>query len=247
VITSDLTLDGFAVVPDVVEDHQVREWICLTETMLVCCEERGGVRNLLDFAEMRRLADSAALLDLVKPILGDHARVVRGILFDKTDGANWKVPWHQDKTIAVANRVELDGFGPWSVKAGVLHVQPPAAILEQMVSVRLHLDDCPATNGALRVIPGTHTGGKLTSSVISALTRAEKSTVCAIDAGGVVLMRPLLLHASSAAVIPGHRRVLHFDYAAAELPCGLRWAVEDRSGTDILVDCGGAATSEAQR
>jgi hypothetical protein len=86
--------------------------------------------------------------DLVEPILGSNFLPVRGILFDKIPDANWKVPWHQDVTIAVQEKVEAEGFGPWSIKADVLHVQPPASILEQMLSIRLHLDDCGEENGA---------------------------------------------------------------------------------------------------
>lgn len=174
---------------------------------------------------MRDLAGSSPIRMAVKEILGTGARVVRGILFDKTEEANWKVPWHQDVTIAVNQKVDAAGYGPWSVKAGVLHVQPPASVLERMVSVRLHLDDCPEENGALRVIPGSHTSGKLDERLIQDITTRSVAVVCAMQRGGVLMMRPLLLHASSASSLPGHRRVLHFDYAASELPAGMDWAV----------------------
>jgi ectoine hydroxylase-related dioxygenase (phytanoyl-CoA dioxygenase family) len=82
---------------------------------------------------------------------------VRAIFFDKSSGSNWLVPWHQDLTIAVASKCEAPGFGPWSVKDGIPHVQPPDELLKQMIALRLHLDDCDASNGALRVIPGSHT------------------------------------------------------------------------------------------
>ena len=119
-----------------------------------------ALRNLLDASPaIRELADSAAIRTLVEPILGRKALAVRGILFDKIADANWKVPWHQDLTIAVQERIETEGFGPCSIKADVLHVQPPARILENMLSVRLHLDLCHAENGALRVIPGSPSPG----------------------------------------------------------------------------------------
>ena len=186
---------------------------------------RGGVRNLLDFRPMRRLAESSAVRGEVEAVLGDSARVVRGILFDKTAGANWKVPWHQDVTIAVNRRIEAEGFGPWSWKAGVLHVQPPAHILERMVSIRLHLDPCPEENGALRVIAGSHVNGKLEERLVQELAERSTAVTCAMQRGGALIMRPLLLHASSASTIPGHRRVIHFDYAAVDLPGGMAWAV----------------------
>jgi ectoine hydroxylase-related dioxygenase (phytanoyl-CoA dioxygenase family) len=133
------------------------------------------------------------------------------------------VPWHQDVTIAVRERVDAAGFGPWSIKQGVTHVQPPSGILAQMISVRLHLDDCPECNGALRVLPGSHAAGKLTAAQVDLAVRSRAPVVCEVGAGGALLMRPLLLHASPAAREPGHRRVVHLDFAAHPLPCGLHW------------------------
>jgi ectoine hydroxylase-related dioxygenase (phytanoyl-CoA dioxygenase family) len=182
------------------------------------------VRNLLDIPEMRELAGSEFVRKLVAPVLGDGYFPVRGILFDKNDAANWKVPWHQDVTIAVRERVDSADYGPWSVKAGVTHVQPPTNVLEEMLSVRLHLDDCPSENGALRVIPRSHLGGKLGEVRMDEIVSTSKAVTCELAAGGALLMYPLLVHASSAAVRPGHRRVLHFDFAVQELPGGLQWA-----------------------
>ena len=172
---------------------------------------------------MRQLANSTEIRNLVEPILGEKAFVVRGILFDKTEGANWKVPWHQDVTIAIKDRVDIDGFGPWSIKQGVQHVQPPAYVLQKMLSVRIHLDNCPAMNGALRVIPGSHMEGKLDESIIADKVQGREAVTCEISAGGALVMRPLLLHSSSASEVPQHRRVVHLDYANVSLPDGLSW------------------------
>ncbi len=118
-----------------------------------------GCAILRAIPEVRRLAGSPALLDLVEPVLGPGAFAVRGLLFDKTAAANWSVPWHQDLTIAVQDRVEAEGFGPWNVKAGILHVRPPIGVLEGMLTLRIHLDDCETGQGPLRVLPGSHLGG----------------------------------------------------------------------------------------
>lgn len=183
-----------------------------------------AIRNLLDASpEIRELADSAVLRALVEPILGASAFPVRGILFDKVADANWKVPWHQDVTIAVQERIDTEGFGPWSVKAGVVHVQPPARILESMLSVRLHLDPCFAENGALRVLPGSHRQGRIPEDQIPAIRNQSPEFICESGIGGALLMRPLLLHASSPSQLPDHRRVIHIDFAAVPLPNGLRW------------------------
>jgi ectoine hydroxylase-related dioxygenase (phytanoyl-CoA dioxygenase family) len=185
---------------------------------------RGGVRNLLDHPKIRGLANSAAVRSVVESVLGPDALAVRGILFDKTEGANWKVPWHQDVTIAVKERIETSGYGPWSVKSAVLHVQPPPSVLEKMISLRVHLDDCPGENGALRVIPGSHRAGKLDERVVQWTAEKSVPVVCAMKRRGLLLMRPLLIHASSASTVPGRRRVIHLDYAATVLPDGMGWA-----------------------
>jgi ectoine hydroxylase-related dioxygenase (phytanoyl-CoA dioxygenase family) len=155
---------------------------------------------------------------------------VRGILFDKLPEANWKVPWHQDLSIAVRGRVDVAGFGPWSVKAGVPHVQPPLPLLENMLALRLHLDDCDAANGPLRVIPRSHTGGRLSPTAIRAWRSQQAAVACLVPRGGALLMRPLLLHASSPALRPGHRRVIHLEFAAEGLPGGLQWCAADPAG-----------------
>jgi hypothetical protein len=179
-------------------------------------------RNLLSHPAIAHLATSNEACALVRPFLG-NARPVRGILFDKLPGANWKVPWHQDLSIAVKSRHDVAGYGPWSVKDGVPHVQPPAAVLEQMLTLRLHLDDCFNDNGPVRVVPGSHRLGILAPEEIAAARSSSAEVTTALPAGGVLLMRPLLLHASSPAASPKHRRVIHIEYANVELPPPLQW------------------------
>jgi hypothetical protein len=189
-----------------------------------------AVRNLLEEClEIRDLAYSPAIRRLIEPVLGAECYPVRGILFDKVPDANWKVPWHQDVTIAVQNRIEADGFGPWSMKADILHVQAPAAVLGGMLSLRLHLDPCGEENGALRVIPGSHRWGRIAEQQISSIREASLEHVCDLGTGDVLLMRPLLLHASSASRVPAHRRVVHLDFAAVQLPAGMGWSSERNS------------------
>lgn len=172
---------------------------------------------------VKALAESAAIRALVEKVLGPEAVAVRGLLFDKTPGANWKVAWHQDLTIAVKQRREVPDYGPWSIKSGVPHVQPPAAVLEKMLTLRLHLDDCAATNGPLQVLPGSHRAGKLSAENIECWRKKVLAVDCLVKSGGVLLMRPLLLHASSKATQPGHRRVIHLEFAVVELEGGLEW------------------------
>jgi hypothetical protein len=220
--------DGFAIVEGVLTRTTIEHLLVSLEHIsgTGSVRKRGGVfavRNLLDaLPDVRELAHSKVIRTLVEPVLGERFFPVRAILFDKIADANWKVPWHQDVTIAVQERVETEGFGPWSMKADVLHVQPPAEILEHMVSVRLHLDNCGEENGALRVIPGSHLCGRIPEDDIATM-RQTAEVVCAVGAGGALLMRPLLLHASSPSRVPGHRRVVHLDFASVQLPSGMRW------------------------
>jgi hypothetical protein len=190
-----------------------------------------GVRNLLrELPAVAEVAASEPVRHLIEAVLGPAAFPVRALWFDKTAEANWKVPWHQDLAIAVAERREVPGFTGWSMKDGVPHVHPPAETLEGMFTVRLHLDACGPENGPLRVLPGSHRGGRLEAVDIAHWREHNAAVECVVPRGGALLLRPLLLHASSAALRPGHRRVLHLEFAAAELPGGLRWAFRPRTG-----------------
>lgn len=217
------------ILSNVVGAERIRNLLRLTESLdeSPALRRRSGAvfaaRNLLSVPEFAQLASQGELADLAAALVGGRPIPVRGIFFDKNPGANWSVVWHQDTSIAVRERIEVPGFGPWSVKAGVTHVRPPAAILEAMVTLRLHLDDCDESNGPLEVIPGSHLQGLIPESEIAAHREQSSPVACTVGAGGVVAMKPLILHASSPATRPGHRRVIHVEYAADELPGGLRW------------------------
>jgi hypothetical protein len=175
----------------------------------------------------RRLEDFSApnaLVALAAKHMKNTPRAVRAIFFDKSPDTNWLVTWHQDLTIAVREKREVPGFGPWSVKEGISHVQPPLELLEHMLTLRLHLDDADAGNGTLRVLPGSHTLGKLDSDRIQSLRTESPDHLCTANAGDVLMMRPLLLHASGKSTSTRHRRILHVEFADFDLPDGLQWA-----------------------
>lgn len=224
---AEVEVDGYLIVRGVFGGDTLRSISDLAST-----HRSGGVRNLLDIAAFRDFARSEIVRSLIEPILGKSARAVRGIFFDKTPEANWKVPWHQDLTIAVRNRVEVEGFGPWSAKAGVVHVQPPVAILDRMLALRVHLDDCGAADGPLRVIPGSHRLGRLSPKDLARTAENSSAIVCTVAKGDVILMRPLIIHASSAASAPSHRRVVHIEFSAAQLPPELSWYHDDLTPND---------------
>jgi ectoine hydroxylase-related dioxygenase (phytanoyl-CoA dioxygenase family) len=223
-----LARDGFSIVEDVVPRSMIESLKQAIEDLGEREEVRRkggtyGVRNLFDVVPLcRELAVSTELRDVVEPVLGRPAWAIRAALFDKIPGANWKLFWHQDTAIAVREPRAVEGYGKFVKKAGVWHVQPPVAVLEGMLAVRVHLDDCGVDNGPLRVLAGSHRFGRYDDP--SPETRSGlQEVVCTVCAGGVVLMRPLLLHASSAAAAPRHRRVIHIEYASQPLPGGLQW------------------------
>jgi ectoine hydroxylase-related dioxygenase (phytanoyl-CoA dioxygenase family) len=181
-----------------------------------------GERNLLDVLAIRQLAGSEPIRILARSVLGDNCFAVRGILFNKTDGTNWKVTWHQDCVIAVAARRDIPGWGPWSIKAGVHHVRPTSGVMSRMLAIRLHLDECGADNGPLRVIPGSHKHGFLSDRQIQDWPKS-KAVSCTANRGDAILMRPLLLHSSPPATVPSGRRVIHLEFAAEELPNEVSW------------------------
>jgi hypothetical protein len=156
-------------------------------------------------------------------VLGSDIRPVRAILFDKTMETNWSLAWHQDRTICVRQRIDVDGFGPWTIKGGMQHVAPPFDILTRMVTLRVHIDDVPATNAPLLIVPGSHTEGRVPVNAIEEVVRRRGIRPCIAEAGDVWLYSTPILHASEAAVQPLHRRVLQLDFAAEELPGGLKW------------------------
>lgn len=217
--------DGWAVTPPVVPqlavDRLVAELGATTGGAA-----RAGVRDLFDRSPaVRALATSPAVRSVAEPVLGPACFAVRAILFDKSPGANWKVTWHQDLTIAVRERASVVGYGPWSAKGGVAHVQPPAELLERMLAVRVHLDDCGPANGPVRVLPGSHRVGRLSASAIDAWRAGAAAVDCLAERGAILAFRPLLLHASSPAAAAAHRRVVHLEFAAEELPAPLDWHV----------------------
>jgi hypothetical protein len=182
-----------------------------------------GIRVAHDEILSQILAPNGAMDRIAKSKLGNDALSVRAILFDKQPGANWALGWHQDRTIAVRKRIEVPGFGPWSRKSGIDHVEPPFEYIERMITLRAHLDVCGSDNAPLLIIPGSHRLGRLAIKDIEGVVARSKPVACLADAGDIWVYASAILHASNAASSPTHRRVLHVDYSNAQLPNGLEW------------------------
>lgn len=226
----DLSRDGFLIADDFLDRTSIAELTDAVESLPADSRSslvRRGIpfarRNLLALRFVQDLLSRLEVRELMETVAPGLVPV-RAILFDKNTSANWTVPWHQDRSIAVRERIDVPDFGPWSTKAGIVHVQPPEEILREMLTLRFHLDPCGADNGPVRVIAGTHRRILDRKEVEHFIARGRQS-LCTTDAGGLLLMRPLLLHASSPAKAPSHRRVLHIEFGPRDLPGGLSWAM----------------------
>lgn len=177
-----------------------------------------GVEGLPGF-----LAADGPVGSLAARRLGEIARPVRAILFDKTASANWSLPWHQDRVVAVRERKEVEGFGPWTRKHGALHVAPPFELLARMLTLRVHLDAAPRTNAPLLIAPGSHRFGRIPEADVPEVVSKCGVAACLAEAGDVWTYATPILHASDRAAAAKRRRVLQVDYAVDDLPGGLQW------------------------
>jgi len=204
---------GFAILPALFSTEDVdrfSEEICHASPR----RSRAGVRHALKLPPVAAIAGNCLLAEVACEVLGTRAFPFRATLFEKSNQSNWLVVWHQDTALPLRERVEMAGWGPWSVKDGVDYAHAPAGALSQVLALRIHLDDSPPDNGPLRVLPRTHMLGVLNDDDIHALAVRTTPVDCVAARGGVVAMRPLLVHASSKSRTEAPRRILHIEYAA---------------------------------
>jgi hypothetical protein len=186
--------------------------------------EKAGSRRLLEHSVVAEAVAHLRSRSPVASLLPHHAVAVQCTLFSKSDAANWLVPAHQDLGIPVAGRVDDEACAGWSEKEGRLFVQPPVAVLERLLAVRVQLDDAPPRAGELRVAAGSHRLGRLPARDVAAVAARRPMKACVVPRAGALVLRPLLVHASGKAPAGVVRRVLHLLFGPPELPYGLRWA-----------------------
>lgn len=207
--------DGFAVVNGALSFELVEE---ISFAITSSFGKIFALRNLFELAPFtRKLLEAPVVREAVGAVLGKEAFCVRSLFVDRPPRANWKVRFRQDSSIVVRERFEVTGFGPWSTKAGVQHVMAPPGTLSSMLTVRIHLDA-----GAVRVVRGSHLYGRLPEDSIEQFTRYDV-TSCSVAKGGLLVMRPLLLHAFGAEPDAGSMRVVQLDFSARKLPAPLAW------------------------
>ena len=210
---TDVARHGFSILPTLFLRSEMEKLAWDIEQSSLR-RSKAGIRHALQLEGVRKLATELRLVNLAQAILGQEAIPYRATLFDKSPHANWLVVWHQDTALPVRQRHNVEGWGPWSVKDGITYAHAPASALCQVVALRVHLDDSDADNGPLKVLPGTHVNGVLTDAAIEQLAAQIPPTHCLVPQGGVLAMRPLIVHASSKSASAAPRRVLHIEYAA---------------------------------
>ena len=217
---------GYTVIPDLIEPEELAE---VTRHVDALNTTGFGKRRLMDVPWCAALAERLARGDRVRQELPAKATPVQCTLFAKSIEKNWLVSLHQDLSIPVAERVASQECSGWSEKEGQIFVQPPIHVLENLLAVRIHLDECDERSGALRVIPGSHRLGRLPSGEALQLRAERGEASVGVGRGGAMLMRPLLLHASSKVAANKMRRVLHFVFGPGDLPLGLRWPSQGKA------------------
>jgi hypothetical protein len=212
--------DGFAVLTQVLTSSDCDE---LSLSLGEISTKGIGSRSLLGMPWCRKLAHAVRQHPAIATLLPTGAIAVQCNFFEKSQDQNWLVPIHQDLSIPVRERVENAALTGWSEKQGSLFVQPPDVVLQELVAVRLHIDECGSDDGALRIVPGSHKLGRLNNDEALEVRGSLGEVVCAIPQGGALVMRPLVLHASSKATGYSRRRVLHLVFGPRRLPLGLTW------------------------
>jgi len=207
--------NGFAILPGVFS-RDFLDRLLQEINDLAPRRSRAGVRHALRLAPVAELARRSEMIELVRPLLGPDAFPFRATLFDKSPEANWLVVWHQDTALPLRERIEAAGWGPWSLKEGIHYAHAPTSALGPVVALRISFDDSTLENGPLRILPRTHTLGVLSDDSVHEIASRSAPIDCVVPKGGILIMRPLLIHASSKSHSETPRRVLHVEYAASE-------------------------------
>lgn len=226
---NELTDNGFAVINNIFSEEEIKN---ISEVILNIdtskdtfrkSEDLFAIRQFLkEIPEVKDLIFNENLRTIIREIFGENYFVIKSIYFDKPEKSNWYVAYHQDLTISVDKKLQLENFGPWTTKQNQFAVQPPLYILENIYTIRIHLDDTDENNGALKVIPKSHAKGIYRPETID--WTLETETMCSIEKGGIMLMKPLLLHGSNRTTNGKKRRVIHIEFSDRELPEQLQWS-----------------------
>lgn len=225
---TNLINDGFTVIDQVFSFAEITSITNLIEnadnsgSLFRKTTDVFAIRQVLkEVPQLNQIVFNNKIREIIDELFGDDYFVVKSIYFDKPGNSNWFVAYHQDLTISVDCKENIEGFGPWTVKQNQFAVQPPVEILQNNFAIRIHLDNTDENNGALKVIPGSHQS--INRPELIDWTK-EQEIICNVNAGGIMVMKPLLLHASNRTTNDKKRRVLHIEFSAVKLPACLKWS-----------------------
>ena len=223
-----LTSEGFVILPSIFSNSEIEKIINCIESNsnenknFLKTNDLFAIRQLIKaLPELKPLLFTDKLREVLSSLFDTNFFLTKAIYFDKPQESNWFVSYHQDLSISVDQKIEMEGFTNWTFKKGQFGVQPPTKILAETVTVRIHLDDTDKNNGALKVVPSSHQNGivRLDSGEI----KFDNEQLCEVKQGGIMLMKPLLFHASERSKNSQKRRVIHLEFAIHKLANNLNW------------------------
>jgi len=230
---NEINSEGFTILNNVYTENEIEKIISLIEKKTENNTENATFRKSQDLFAIRQFHKEIPealdfifnqnLKDIIENTFGKGYFITKSIYFDKPEKSNWFVAYHQDLTISVNKKIEIENFENWTVKQNQFAVQPPTAILEKNFTIRIHIDKTTKDNGALKVINNSHSKGIFRVENLE----IENETICEVEKGGIMIMKPLLFHASNKTTNNERRRVIHLEFSNQQLPDGIDWSEKD--------------------
>lgn len=226
---TEISEKGFIIINDIFSEGEINQIINVIEAIDTSketfrkSEDLFAIRQFLkEVPESHQFIFNENINRIINEVFGNDYFVVKSIYFDKPEKSNWYVSYHQDLTISVDKKLELTGFGPWTTKQNQFAVQPPIDYLKNIFTIRIHLDNTDENNGALKVVPNSHSKEIYRPETID--WNVETEEICSVNKGGIMIMKPLILHGSNRTTNQKKRRVIHIEFSDMELPKELEWS-----------------------
>lgn len=230
--SAEVNNEGFTIIDNVYSENEIKKLISLIENTTENDPENATFRKSQDLFAIRQFHKEIPetlsfifnenLNNIIESTFGKGYFITKSIYFDKPEKSNWFVAYHQDLTISVDKKMEVENFENWTIKQNQFAVQPPTEILDDNFTIRIHIDKTTKENGALKVINNSHLKGILRIENLD--FENEKETICEVEKGGIMIMKPLLFHASNKTTNNERRRVIHIEFSKQQLPSGLEWS-----------------------
>lgn len=226
---NEISDNGFTIINDVFSEEEINQIINVINAIDTSketfrkSEDLFAIRQFLkEVPESHQFLFNDNIKKIINEIFGDNYFVVKSIYFDKPEKSNWYVSYHQDLTISVDKKLDINGFGPWTTKQNQFAVHPPIDYLKNIFTIRIHLDDTNENNGALKVVPNSHSKEIYRPETIN--WNVETEEICSVKKGGIMIMKPLILHGSNRTTNHQKRRVIHIEFSNMELPEDITWS-----------------------